>query len=97
MQNNFDEKFASFFQGVTKLLNEHQNQVNFFREISVEHGRRYAKVVVGGAAFCFIDRTNGDVLKSASWRAPAKHARGNIFDAHNGLRYITPYGVAYLR
>ncbi len=27
----------------------------------------------------------GDVMKAATFKAPAKHARGNIFDAHNGL------------
>jgi hypothetical protein len=27
----------------------------------------------------------GDVLKPASWRMPAKHARGNIFDEDNGM------------
>lgn len=27
----------------------------------------------------------GDVLKPANYKAPAKHARGNIFDSHNGL------------
>ena len=26
----------------------------------------------------------GDIFKPASWRAPAKHARGNIFDLSNG-------------
>jgi hypothetical protein len=26
----------------------------------------------------------GDIFKSASWRAPAKHARGNVFDLSNG-------------
>ena len=28
----------------------------------------------------------GDVLKPASYKKPAKHARGNIFDEWNGLR-----------
>jgi hypothetical protein len=28
----------------------------------------------------------GDVLKAAGYKKPAKHARGNIFDDHNGLR-----------
>lgn len=39
----------------------------------------------------------GDVLKPASWKTPAKHARGNIFDAHNGLAACNSYGPAYLR
>lgn len=38
----------------------------------------------------------GDVLKPASWKQPAKHARGNLFDAHKGLSEMGPYGPAYL-
>lgn len=67
--------------------------------LSVECGTRYVRVVktIAGTSqrsvYCFVDRTNGDVLKAASWKAPAKHARGNIFrEAH-----ITPYGAAYMR
>lgn len=30
------------------------------------------------------DVKQGDILKPATWKAPAKHARGNLFDAFNG-------------
>lgn len=60
-----------------------------------------------GRAYAFIDRTGGDingtphkvgdVLKPASWKVPAKHARGNIFDAKNGLGSLSAYGPEYLR
>jgi hypothetical protein len=60
-------------------------------------GSRYMKIVHNGSVYCFVDKTNGDVLKSASRNAPAKHARGNIFDEHNGLKHMGPYGAAYLR
>jgi len=40
---------------------------------------------------------NGDVLKSASWRAPAKHARGNIFDVWGGVKWVSWTGLAYLK
>jgi hypothetical protein len=49
------------------------------------------------SVFCFIDMTNGNVLKSAGWKTPAKGARGNIFDEHNGLARITAYGTEYNR
>lgn len=39
----------------------------------------------------------GDVLKPASWKAPAKHARGNIFNADNGLSSCDSYGPRYLK
>jgi hypothetical protein len=60
-------------------------------------GQRYIKIVQGDSVTTFIDRTNGDVLKSASYKAPAKGARGNIFDASNGMSRMTTYGPEYLR
>lgn len=62
----------------------------------ITEGDRYLKVVratfhrpantlTSRSAHCFIDRTNGDVLKTTSWSAPAKGARGNIADDKNGL------------
>jgi hypothetical protein len=39
----------------------------------------------------------GDVMKPASWKAPAKHARGNVFNPDNGLTTCNSYGPGYLR
>jgi hypothetical protein len=36
----------------------------------------------------------GDLLKPASWRTPAKHSRGNIFDGTDNWSY---YGPEYLK
>jgi hypothetical protein len=58
-------------------------------------GRRYIKFTGGGFVCVFIDKENGDVLKAASWRVPAKGARGNVFDDYNGLSRVTPYGMEY--
>ena len=49
------------------------------------------------SVWAFIDRTTGDVLKPASYKAPAKHARGNIFDEKGGMGSMSSYGPAYLR
>lgn len=52
------------------------------------------------SAYCFIDLSNGDILKTAGWKAPAKHARGNIRigGAENWWNdALTPYGAAYLK
>lgn len=78
--------------------------------LHMQHGPKFVKVVStrneggqhllssgGGRVHSFINKTNGDVLKPASWKAPAKHARGNIFDEKNGLGSMGPYGPAYLR
>jgi hypothetical protein len=73
-----------------------------------EHGKRYIRIVDteynretgekhSGSVYAFIDATNGDVLKAASYKTPAKQSRGNIFDEHNGLKAMGPHGTAYLR
>ena len=75
-----------------------------YRNITLTWGRRYAKLVqenyAGGGSrqvFCFVDRTNGDILKAASWKKPAKHARGNVMDRAQRGRSVGPYGANYLR
>lgn len=58
------------------------------------NGKKYVRIVRKGSAYCFIDKTNGDILKAASWKAPAKGARGNIYAA-DPLAGVTPYGAVY--
>ena len=62
--------------------------------LSIEKGRRYARIVANDShkngtsrsVWGFIDMTNGDLLKAAGWKAPAKNfARGNILNADRGL------------
>ena len=65
---------------------------------TIEWGRKYAKVMRNGgmSVYCFVVRSNGDIMKAANWKAPAKHARGNIRDT-DPLAGLTEYGAAYLR
>ena len=94
----FAEKFETFFQGCKQINEKHMaeqfasNQRDTFTYTT---GSRYWKVVRGSSVHCFVDATNGDVLKAASWKAPAKGARGNIFDEHNGLARMSVYGTQY--
>jgi hypothetical protein len=106
-------QFVSWLAGANKVLEDHRqaNFSKLPKEILVaSEGGRYIKVSrvsenvdpvtrrpIVNSAYGFIDRTNGDVLMAASWRAPAKHARGNIFSNDNGLPCVGPYGIAYLR
>lgn len=70
-------------------------------KLSVEEGKRYVRIVRTDAngssrsVHCFVDKTNGDILKAASWKAPAKHARGNIEQGAGNA--VTAYGGAYLK
>ena len=64
--------------------------------LDIERGKRYIRVVrketfgAGTSAHSFIDTVNGDVLKAASWKSPAKGARGNIFTDDYGITASGP-------
>jgi len=62
-------------------------------------GARYVRVIAISrgqrAAWCFVDRQTGAVLKCAGWKGPAKNfARGNIFDERHGCGRVRWTGVA---
>ena len=101
----FDIALGIFLKGAQKRIDDYLKKMGYdwSEVLSVDVGKRYVRVVKtdssGGrrSAFCFVDKENGDVLKTASWKVPAKHARGNIFDSDNGLKWISAHGAAYLR
>jgi hypothetical protein len=68
--------------------------------LTAEHGKRYVRIVKSApgqtSVYCFIDSTNGDVLKGASWKAPAPGVRGSIF-APNPIAGVGAYGARYFR
>jgi len=76
-------------------------------KLLVKKGKRYIKIIrkevtgSGTSVFAFIDAkegpTFGDILKPASWNAPAKHARGSVFDGSWGVNSVGVYGPAYMR
>ena len=84
---------AAVSEGHTRLTN-----------ITVTWGRKYAKLTAmstrggnrGGSVYCFVNRENGDILKAANWKAPAKHARGNVTGL-NRMKAVGPHGARYLR
>ena len=92
--------FVALAQALIKSAHESKGYRFAHDVLSVMPGKQYVRVVAthngGRRVYCFVDRTNGDVLKSASWKAPAKHARGNIYAA-DPVAGCTEYGGAYLR
>jgi len=72
-------------------------------ELTVEVGNKYIRLWDGTSCWGFISRVDGDLkgspikkgdlLKCATWKAPAKHARGNIVD---GTAKYGVYGPSYL-
>lgn len=69
--------------------------------ISVDAGSKFYRIVKTTnqrSVYCFVNKANGDILKAAGWKAPAKHIRGNIFDANYGWgKAVTEYGATYMR
>lgn len=91
---------AKDFERFTNLI-----AAGSLRRVRIEFGRRYAKLVtvdmcngrlVSKSVYCFVDMTNGDILKAASLYAPAKHSRGNVLKADR-MKSMTAYGAIYLR
>lgn len=64
--------------------------------LCVFYGRKYAKVERGNVVYCFIDLSNGNLLKAATYNAPAKHTRSNIYAADHGLSGVNEYGANYI-
>ena len=72
--------------------------------LSLVAGRKFVKVVNENSVWGFIAKKDGehkglpmkvgDVFKPASWRAPAKHTRGNIFNKNQD--YFQWTGPNYL-
>lgn len=63
-------------------------------ESNPETGEKQGQTMVHS----FVEIETGDILKAATFKAPAKHARGNIWDADAGRSSMTAAGhIAYLR
>ena len=99
-----------FVKGAQKKINDyHKKQFPNMKPdvLKIQKGKRYIKIVQIGVSashksvWAFIDakegNTFGDILKPASWNAPAKHSRGNVFDGSWGVNAVGPYGPAYMR
>ena len=79
------------------------SQRNTIVHFDAEPGKKYIRIIERSSygdrsVYCFLDK-EGNVYKSASWNAPAKHIRGNIISDPNFSygKGLTVYGGAYLR
>jgi hypothetical protein len=94
-----NESKPSFETALENWLDKAQALVSKNRPgitLIVGGGRKYIKIIETGfqtSVFCFIEKETGFVFKAASWNAPAKTPRGNIYTNNLG---VTPYGGVYL-
>ena len=74
-------------------------------DVTIKRGRKFIKIIRVNSVWGFVAKEDGmhkgvpmkmgDVLKAASYNAPAKHTRGNIFDDNQGS-YFSWTGPNYL-
>jgi len=68
--------------------------------IEFETGSKYVKIVSisGGGSrsvHCFVEKANGNILRAASWKAPARNfVRGNVFDQKSYIDRVRWTGVS---
>ena len=70
--------------------------------LSLKKGRKFIKVIHDNSVWGFVSLVDGehkgapikigDIMKAESWRAAAKHSRGNIFDKefHKSFSWTGP-------
>lgn len=104
-REGFQEAFETYVKVVQEVYDTYfRNSFPGMKPPVVEvepKGRRYKKVVTDDGnqrwVHSFVEIETGYIFKPASWKAPAKHARGSIF-VNEGRDALTPQGsVHYLR
>lgn len=67
-----------------KLQQIAEGTYDYGYKFEIETGKRYYKVIMSAhgsrSVHCFVDKTTGDVYKSASWKSPAKGVRYSLMD-----------------
>jgi len=101
--NPIVKNFLDKVNAERKEYYEKADMPNQYQELTVEIGNKFIRLWQGTGCWGFISRVDGDLkgspikkgdlLKAATWKAPAKHARGNIID---GTARYGVYGPEYL-
>lgn len=98
------EYVDEFIDRLSAVFNEREHGKQFPELISVEYGRKFARIVHDNGTqrfvHCFIDMSTGDVIKSAGWQAPQRGKNGlairyNLLDDESRALCYTkmdPYG-----
>ena len=109
-RNYFEVRLNEFLEGCQKIVDKNYTDNSYQPKLSVTSiGKKNAKIIIElypdkdnpidrqASVWAFVDVASGNILKPASFRAPAKGARGNIYNENCDLHLISAYGPAYLR
>ena len=102
------ERLNLYVEMVQDKMNAYYEMMNFTHsnpdDITVDYGKKYARIVKNDglngsrSVHTFVNMTNGDILKSGGWKAPAPNGvRGNIFANDFGADRINEFGANYLK
>tara|TARA_R100000152_G_C6738899_1_gene162822 strand:+ start:168 stop:569 length:402 start_codon:yes stop_codon:yes gene_type:complete len=102
-QDFYEHMLSVFLKRCQSLVDDGMRNYPFENKLSVNKGRRYDKIIssdIGTSSnqtrvYAFVDKTNGNILKPATWKAPAKHPRGNIYE-DDCMQFMGVYGPAYM-
>jgi hypothetical protein len=103
MQTNpqVEAKLPEFLAHLQKLIDVNYPSGSGMPQVVMMEGSKFIKIIrqypdgsMGRSVHCFIDKATGNILKAASWNAPAKHPRGNILVDFTG---VGAYGADYLK
>ena len=99
-------KFEMWLDEVNQKRKEHWDKNYSYKPytpLQVKKGQKYIKIIDGSSVWGFVSLIEGvnkgslvlkgDLLKPASYKSPAKHSRGNIFDGSDKWNF---YGPNYL-
>ena len=104
-EENFDYRLNKFLEKVQEKIKTRDTEYSR-HSVDFTIGKRYIRVIdvtnsdsiKRESVFCFVDVTNGNVLKANSWKAPeTKNPRSNINNEDFGESGISDYGAVYLR
>jgi hypothetical protein len=110
-QKYYEQYRSAFISKCQELLDDHNRNNSYRwnsweTEITINNGRKYDKLITENIStdsgdrsnrrvFAFIDKTNGDILKPATWNSPAEHNRGNIYH-EDPMLFMGWTGPAYM-
>lgn len=90
-------QFEIWLEGVNKQF---EGVVHSWTPLIAKKGSKFMKIQHNNSVWGFVSMYDGefqgipikkgDLMKPASWRAPAKHSRGNIFDGTARYKWTGP-------
>lgn len=96
-------KFEMWLDEVNQKRKEHWDKNYSYKPytpLQVKKGQKYIKIIDGSSVWGFVSLIEGvnkgslvlkgDLLKPASYKSPAKHSRGNIFDGSAKWEFFGP-------